>query len=121
MEDDLNTSRALAALFEFTREVNRIVDRKGLSQEDKKRVNDSLGAVNSVLEIIDMEAPQADETIEALIQKREAARKERDWETSDRIRQELKGRGIEVTDTRDGVMWRRDRDSNPKSAKSPTN
>ncbi len=114
MEDDLNTSRALAALFEFTREVNRIVDRKGLSQEDKQRVKDSLGAVNSVLEIMDLEAPQADETIEALIQKREAARKERDWETSDRIRQELKGRGIELTDTRDGVMWRRDRDSNPR-------
>jgi cysteinyl-tRNA synthetase len=114
MDDDLNTSQALAALFEFTREVHRIVDQKGLSPEDKKRVEQALAAVNSVLEIIDMEAPKADEAIEALIQKREAARKAKDWETSDRIRQELKRMGIELTDTRDGTMWRREWDSNPR-------
>ena len=113
MDDDLNTSQALAALFEFTREVHRIVDQKGLSPEDKKRVEQALAAVNSVLEIIDMEAPKADEAIEALIQKREAARKTRDWQTADRIRQDLKRVGIELTDTRDGTMWRREWDSNP--------
>ncbi|NTV34544.1 MAG: cysteine--tRNA ligase [Deltaproteobacteria bacterium] len=114
MDDDLNTSQALAALFEFTREVHRIVDQKGLSPEDKQRVEEALRVVNSVLEIMDLNAPQADEAIEALIQKRETARKAKDWETSDRIRQELGRMGIEVTDTRDGTIWRRDRDSNPR-------
>jgi cysteinyl-tRNA synthetase len=114
MDDDLNTSQALAALFEFTREVNRIVEQKGLSQEDKQRVKEALGAVNSVLEIMDLDAPQVDAAVESLIHKREAARKAKDWETSDRIRQELKSMGIEVTDTRDGTIWRRDRDSNPR-------
>jgi cysteinyl-tRNA synthetase len=108
MDDDLNTSQALAALFEFTRDVNRIVDQKGLAQEDKKRVKEALATVNSVLEIMDLEAPQAEAAVESLIQTREAARKAKDWETSDRIRQELKGMGIEVTDTRDGTIWRRD-------------
>ena len=114
MDDDLNTSQALAALFEFTREVHRIVDQKGLSPDDKQRVEEALRSVNSILEIMDLSAPQADEAIEALIQKRETARKAKDWETSDRIRQELQGMGIEVTDTKDGTIWRRDRDSNPR-------
>jgi cysteinyl-tRNA synthetase len=118
MDDDLNTSRALAALFESTREVHRIVDQKGLSQEDKQRVKEALAAVNSVLEIMDLSAPQADEEVEALIRKREGARMAEDWETADRIRQELKRMGIEVTDTKDGSLWRRDRDSNPLNAKS---
>jgi cysteinyl-tRNA synthetase len=113
IDDDLNTSQALAAVFEFTREVHRIVDQKGLSQQDKQRVIKALETVNSVLEIMDLSAPHADEATEALIQKREAARKAKDWDTSDRIRQELQGMGIEVTDTRDGTIWRRDRDSNP--------
>lgn len=114
MDDDLNTSQALAALFEFTREVHRIVDQKGLYQEDRQRVTEALSAVNSVLEIMDLSEPQADEAIDALIRKREVARKAKEWETSDKIRQELKGMGIEVTDTKDGSMWRRDRDSNPR-------
>ena len=114
MDDDLNTSQALAALFEFTRNVHRIVDQKGLSQEDRQRVTEALAAVNSVLEIMDLSEPQADDAIEALIRNRELARKAKDWEMSDRIRQELKGMGIEVTDTKDGTMWRRDRDSNPR-------
>jgi cysteinyl-tRNA synthetase len=76
-------------------------------------VKEALVAVNSVLELMDLRAPQADEAIEALIQEREAARKTRDWQTADRIRQELEGMGIELTDTRDGTIWRREWDSNP--------
>jgi cysteinyl-tRNA synthetase len=82
------------------------MDQKGLSQEDKQKVKEALGAVNSVLEIMDLNAPQAEESIEVQIQKREAARKAKDWGTSDRIRQELKRMGIELTDTRDGTIWR---------------
>jgi cysteinyl-tRNA synthetase len=104
MDDDLNTSQALAALFEFTRKVHRIADQTGLSPEDKQRVEEALRTVNSFLEIMDLKAPQVDEAIDALIHEREAARKAKDWETADRIRQHLKDRGIEVADTPDGTL-----------------
>lgn len=104
MDDDLNTSRALAALFEFTGEVHRIIDQKGLSREDKKRVVQALEGINAVLEIMDLEAPKVSEAVEALIQEREAARKAGDWERADRIRQELKNLGMDVADTRSGPL-----------------
>ncbi|MFC1862800.1 cysteine--tRNA ligase, partial [Thermodesulfobacteriota bacterium] len=107
MDDDFNIAPALAALFQFTREINRIMDRKGLAEEDKNKINDALEGINSVLDIMDLKQALPDQNIEALIDERERARKERAWSTADRIRQELEDRGIEVIDTKDRAIWRR--------------
>ena len=108
MDDDFNVAPALAALFEFTREINRIMGRKGLSPIDKQKVEEVLESINSVLGVIDLEPPKPDKKVEEIIEKREKARRGKNWATADRIRQELKDLGIEVVDTKDGTIWRKE-------------
>jgi cysteinyl-tRNA synthetase len=56
---------------------------------------------------MELELPEPDEKVEALIKRREEARTVKDWANADRIRQELEKMGIEVIDTRDGTVWRK--------------
>ena len=57
--------------------------------------------------IIDKEEEMLDEDIEALIEKRQAARKERNFALADQIRDELLAKGIILEDTREGVKWKK--------------
>ena len=107
MDDDFSVAPALAALFEFSREINRIMDWQGLSPGDKQKVEDVLKGIDAVLGVMDLELPKPEEQVQDLIEKREAARRDKDWERADRIRQELRERGIELIDTRDGTVWRK--------------
>lgn len=105
MDDDLNVAQALAALFQFVRRINRLMDRSGLCPNDRDKVFKALGAVESVLGVLNLEPETPDAHIQALIDRREQARAGKDWATADRIRDELKAMGIEVIDTRDGPVW----------------
>lgn len=107
MDDDLNIPQALAALFQFTREINRIMDKRGLSAEDKEKVRKVLTSLNDVLGVMDLEPPQEDPGVEQLIRAREEARERKDWAAADKIRDELKAMDIEVIDTRAGTVWRK--------------
>lgn len=107
MDDDFNVALALSGLFEFTRRINRIMDRRGLSESDRQKVVEVLKSINSVLAVMDLEPHKPDEAVEELVRRREEARKEKDWSAADRIRQQLKEMGIELIDTRDGTIWRR--------------
>ena len=111
MDDDFNIAPALAALFEFNRHINRVMDRKGLSPEDKQKVEGVLKRVNSVLGVMDLEPAKPDQSIEELIKKRENARRDEDWNTADRVRRDLREMGIEVIDARDGTIWRKIKDN----------
>jgi cysteinyl-tRNA synthetase len=113
MDDDLNIAKALAALFEFTRGINRRMDGGSLSHEDRDKVLEALKAVDDVLGVMSLEGAEEDHEIEAMIREREKARRRKAWTTADQIRDELRKRGIELTDTKEGTIWRRDRDSNP--------
>ena len=106
MDDDFNVSVALAALFQFVHRINKIADRNGLSTDDKEKVLKVLERINSVLGVMDLAAPVAGQEVEALIEKREQARKNKDWESADRLRQELKEMGIEIIDSKEGPVWR---------------
>lgn len=108
MDDDFNVSQALAALFRFTRKMNKKMDHGGLSGEDRQKALDALERINSVLGIMTLTLPEGDETVERLLAERESARAEKDWQTADRIREELQGRGIEITDTNKGPVWRKE-------------
>ena len=107
LDDDLNISPALAAVFELVRELNRRIDARQLSTADAGRATDFLRDLDRVLGI----APVVEETLDADLQKllddRAAARAGRDWAASDRLRTVLAERGILVEDTRDGQRWRR--------------
>ena len=106
MDDDFNVSAALAALFQFVHRINKIADRNGLSTDDKEKALKVLERINSVLGVMDLAAPVVGQEVEALIEKREQARKNKDWESADHLRQELKEMGIEIIDSKEGPVWR---------------
>ncbi len=107
LDDDLNVAKALAALFQFIRRVNRVMDRTGLAAEDRDKVLKALETADSVLGVMNLKPDKPDERVQALIDEREAARHVRDWQTADRIRDELRDMGVEVIDTREGPVLKR--------------
>ncbi|SPD72321.1 Cysteine--tRNA ligase [uncultured Desulfobacterium sp.] len=107
MDDDFNTAGALAALFQFTHRLNRIMDKDGLSPSGKKLVLQALENINSVLAVMDLGSSESDKEIETLIAKRELARQGKDWPMADDLRNKLKEMSVEVIDTKDGPVWRK--------------
>ena len=109
MSDDLNTADAIAALFELVRDINSNViaanANKG-SVEEAIKVFDELADVLGL--IYDRKKESIDDEIEALIEQRTQARKDRNWAEADRIRDELKAKGIVLEDTAQGVKWHRE-------------
>ena len=106
LDDDLNVSAALAALFDLVRELNRRIAERSLSSADASRARAALRDLDRVLAVLP-EAP-ADLPVGAaeLLAARVAARASRDWASSDRLRDELAAQGVAVEDTRDGQRWR---------------
>ena len=107
LDDDLNVSAALAALFDLVRELNRRIERRAMSSDDAERALAALRDLDQVLAILPEPEPSLDFEATTLLEAREAARLARDWAASDRLRDELAARGITVEDTRDGQRWRR--------------
>ena len=107
LDDDLNVSAGLAAVFDLVRDLNRRIERRSLSSADSVRALDLLRDLDRVLGIL----PEPDDDLEpdvaALLEAREEARARRDFAASDRLRDELASRGVTVEDTRDGQRWRR--------------
>jgi len=107
LDDDLAISSALGILFELVRELNRRVDARLLSTADAARALAALRGFDAVLGVLPAAEERALEPeLAALLEARAAARRARDWATSDRLRDELARRGIVVEDTRDGQRWR---------------
>jgi cysteinyl-tRNA synthetase len=112
MDDDLNLPRALAAFFEFQHKVNALIDSKSLSRGDYSRIIGALKEIDEVLGVMQFwgkkrEAAGApSDEIQALVDRREAARRSRDYATADSIREELKAKGVTVQDTPEGPVWR---------------
>jgi cysteinyl-tRNA synthetase len=107
LDDDLNISAALGALFDLVRELNRRIDARSISTADAGRAADWLRQTDRVLGVLPEETDALEAELQALLDERVAARTARDWAASDRLRDELAARGIAVEDTRDGQRWRR--------------
>ena len=107
LDDDLNVSAALAVVFDLVRELNRRIDARALSTADAERALGTLRSFDEVLAVLPAAEDELDDETRALLDARVAARASRDWAASDRLRDELAGRGIAVEDTRDGQRWRR--------------
>ncbi|MEW6501561.1 MAG: cysteine--tRNA ligase [Thermodesulfobacteriota bacterium] len=106
MDDDLNVSRAFAALFDFMKRTNPILSEGQLDRDQKKYILEALGKVNAVFNIMRLtECPLAPE-LEKLIREREEARRQKDWQRADVVRDELARQGIEVVDTAQGPVWK---------------
>jgi cysteinyl-tRNA synthetase len=107
LDDDLNISAALAAVFELVREANRRIDARSMSTTDAGRITAWLRDVDRVLSVLPDDPEALDPALQRLLDERAAARTNRDWAASDRLRDALAERGIVVEDTRDGQRWRR--------------
>ena len=108
MDDDLNTADALSIIFELARFMNSNVNENS-TKEFANKVLDEFNELTGVLNIVNKkhEEDMLDEEIEALIQKRTDAKKNKDFKLADEIRNELLEKGIVLEDTRQGVKWRR--------------
>jgi cysteinyl-tRNA synthetase len=109
LDDDLNTSQALASIFDLIRECNIALDREQLQEDNRAEILQWFSEVDSRLAIIPPveERVEPDTEIEALVAQRNEARRSRNFAESDRIRKELLDRGILIEDTREGTKWRR--------------
>jgi cysteinyl-tRNA synthetase len=107
LDDDLNISPALGAIFDFVREVNRILTKGKLAYEDGRVVLDTMDRFDTVLGLLKREEVTLDDHVEQLITLREQARREKNWPRSDELREELSKLGIILEDTPDGTKWKR--------------
>lgn len=108
MDDDFNTANAIAVLFELAKETNVYLQENNTSKQVLTDILKQFQEAASVLGV-PLQKPQQtlDEEIDALIAKREAARRERDFALADDIRDQLKEKNIILEDTPQGVRWRR--------------
>jgi cysteinyl-tRNA synthetase len=122
LSDDLNTARALAAVFDLVREANIAMDKGEFRQGNVSAAEDFLAAFDKVFAVMvdndgeklralgygSAERGPGDAEIDGLVAERNAAKKNRDFAAADRIRKELADRGIIIEDAKDGsVRWKR--------------
>ncbi|UOR10630.1 cysteine--tRNA ligase [Halobacillus amylolyticus] len=108
MDDDFNTANAISVLFDLTKSANLYLQSDQTDEAVLEEYQHVLTELTSVLGLqIFQEAVLLDEEIDALIAERKQARKDRDFERADQIRDELKERNIILEDTSQGTRWKR--------------
>jgi len=112
MDDDLNTADAIAVIFELVRESNSV---SALPEPSKEFAVDALAMLTELTDVLgllyaDVAGADAgiDAEVEALIETRSAARRDKNWAEADRIRDKLSETGITLEDTPQGVKWKRE-------------
>jgi cysteinyl-tRNA synthetase len=107
MDDDLNISLGLAAIFEFVRDSNRLLAEGRLSQQNAQAVAATMRQFDCVLGLLDEAESAVDTEVERLAQEREQARKRRDFATADQLRAQITALGYVIEDTPHGPRLKR--------------
>lgn len=108
MDDDLNTADAISSVFELVRDINTSVITDKPSAELVRFATELFDELTGVLGLVyNRKTESLDSEIEALIEARQEARKNKNWAQADHIRDELKAQGIVLEDTPQGVKWHR--------------
>ncbi|WP_456488113.1 cysteine--tRNA ligase [Caminibacter pacificus] len=114
MKEDLNISKALAVVDEFIKEANEALDKNPKDKALKQKIVSNIEFIDKLLGVGGSDAYEyfqagIDEETKAkineLIEKRSAAKKEKNFELADKIRDELKEMGIMIQDTPNGTVW----------------
>ncbi len=107
MDDDFNTADAIAAIFDLVKFANTKLDEEssgGILMAVFEKIEKLMGVLGLEFTV---DRDEIDPQIQELIDKRQQARKEKNFALADQIRDELLSQGIELLDTREGVKWKR--------------
>ncbi len=102
MDDDLNISAAMASLFKNIRKINILALKKQIAVSDASKILDAFQKIDQVLGFLECKPPAYDSEIQKLIDTRNQARQDRNWDLADQIREQLRSMGVEVHDTKAG-------------------
>jgi cysteinyl-tRNA synthetase len=100
MDDDLNISAAMASIFKIVKRINVLTLENKLDQDGALKVVDGFRNIDTVLKIFNFEDKVYDPEVQRLIITRDKARLEKNWDLADKIRDQLRGLGINVKDRR---------------------
>jgi len=106
MDDDLNVSKGMGAIYKFIKQTNPILHVNHLDGDQKKYILESLRKINEILQIFRLKGCPLAPSVNAIIQRREVARQGKDWKAADEARDELIRKGIQVLDTATGPVWK---------------
>jgi cysteinyl-tRNA synthetase len=98
MDDDLNISAALATIFTIVKKVNILIQKKHLHPEDASKMVEGFRSVDTVLNQFNFFDDTADPKVQRLLDQRDKARLQKNWDLADKLRQELRSRGVIVQD-----------------------
>jgi cysteinyl-tRNA synthetase len=107
LDDDLNLPQGVGLVFDLIREANAALDAERVGEQGMAALEGLIADVDAHLDVVHAEEPGLAEEVERLISEREDARKQRDFARADRIREDLRQRGIALEDSKEGVRWRR--------------
>lgn len=109
MDDDLNTADAISHIFSLVREVNTKINNEGTYS--KELCEKTISLITELISVLGIEykgkEDNLEKEVEELIEKRQEARKNKDFKLADEIRDKLTDMGIILEDTRQGVKWRK--------------
>jgi cysteinyl-tRNA synthetase len=98
MDDDLNISVAMASIFGNIKKVNILIQEKRIDADNSVKIVDAFRKIDSVLKIFDFGEAFSDSQVQRLMKEREKARAEKNWDLADKIRNQLRSRGIIIRD-----------------------
>ena len=98
LDDDLNISAALAAIFKQIKKINTLISARKIDDKDAQKILDAFRSIDTVLNVLEFEQPAIDLAVAQLIKQRDQARRAQNWELADKLRQQLMAHGIQLRD-----------------------
>ena len=98
MDDDLNISAAMAAIFKIVKKINNLIQSQKINSAGAAKIIDAFHSIHEVLNIIDFQDTSLDADAQHLINERNKARAEKNWELADKIRDQLRVKGVIIQD-----------------------
>jgi cysteinyl-tRNA synthetase len=100
MDDDLDFTQALAGIFKSVKQINKLIETERISPDDATKILKAAQSIDAVVKIFECKSDEIDPEIRSLLKERELARKSGNFEQADKIRDQLRNRGILVHDVK---------------------
>ena len=104
LDNDFNTPKAIAVIFDFIRKANKLIDKNLISKKHAKEIQDFFKEINSIFDIIDFKTERIPLRIKRLAKNREKCRKEKNFKKADEIRKEIESLNYQIEDTEKGSV-----------------